>query len=461
MSFIIPTLCCIVLFAHMVVWFRPKLSSLTPIPWVFCLVICTLPSWPEAAIGHEAVYEAIYYGGLWFPESTLAYPAMQLWWYVWGMILWHHPWGLIFVPILTSTLIIVLFIRILDLQKIAGKWLYCCVALLLIHPEWASWMGKIHNIMPPLFMAMCAQRLILSPYRNYMAPIALSLAICMRVEFILLLPFFLFQIPWKESWKPLLIGAFIFGFAIPPLLTEIPGEEEHWLSFQINLPILSYWYPALWIILPLLLMTRDKISWAIAVYIIFIQLICSTFNDFGPRHIVMFCPIIIWILMRRQSILILCLFFVPLLWERWQHEKIFAITEEDFSNYIEDTYPNLPRLSLEQTRTEQCAWIVEEEPFAEEKIRSHFNLYNPQEEYQLRQQYGCIHWCETFEDYRWSSLSIRDRSIRIKSLFATEAVAIVQEKDHSCIVRLIKQRQRAQLHPSISDQTKKENKAIP
>ena len=264
----------------------------------------------------------------------------------------------------------------------------------------------------------------------------------MRIEYILLVPFFMTQVTRRESVQALLVGGITCGLGLLPILTEIPGEGERLLSFFINLPILSYWTPELWIAIPLLLFGRDKKSVILGIYIFTLHLIFCTFNDYGTRHTLFVMPIIIWGLCAQKSILSISIFSLVIMWGRFERHFIHEASEEDFGQYIEQTYPSLPRLTIEQAKSDACAWIAEEEPFQSNPVRSHFNLYSPEEEQLLRKEYGCIHWCSTKEDWRWSPLAVRERAIRLRSLYSIEAISIVVHNDSRCILYDIRTRQR-------------------
>jgi hypothetical protein len=441
MSFAIPMIAYICLLLYTLMYIRPRTQSLMVFPWMIIAVLITLPTWSPTPIGHEAIYASIYNGEDWEQGSTLAYPAMQLWSAFWGFLLYQQKWGIILSSVLVAALSLALFFHILRKKDIPQIYAIIGVLCLLIHPEFSSWMGHMHNIIVPLFFAIWAQWILLSDHKRgmFFAPITISVAIMMRLEFIILIPFFAIQVPRSQLWKSMLVGGVLCGLSIPPLLHEIPGEGERLLSFLINLPILDFWTPTLWVLLPLLLFTKNKKSIAVGVFVLLIHLCSSTFNDYGPRHLTPTIPIIIWVLCDRKTAIPITIAILFILWGRWERTLIYEASEEDFTRYIEEKHPQLPRLSLSQARTEQCAWIVEEAAFVDDNtpIRSHFNLYQKEEAQALQKEHKCIHWCLTKEDWRWSTLSVQARAVRLRSLYATEPVAIIQEQESSCILHRV------------------------
>ena len=90
-------------------------------------------------------------------------------------------------------------------------------------------------------------------------------------------------------------------------------------------------------------------------------------------------------------------------------------------------------MSLQAAKSEGCAWIIENEPFATDIARSHFNLYSLSEYQSYLEEYGCVDWCMGLEDWRWTSLGVRDRAIRVKHLYKLEKKAIVEHAGSSCL----------------------------
>lgn len=443
-AFAIPALLMALLLAHGLFLFRPSKKSIMHTPWFVIACVLMLPSFDSSFIGHESSYFELYQGGDWMVGNTLTYPSMQLWWKVWGWLVRHSQWGIPAVLLLTAASCLHIFFLILLRVTESTRLSILGSTLLLLHPDFASWMGHMYNIIPPLLCALYAQLLVQKQNKRELlfGVLALSLSILMRIEYILLIPFFLVQVSHKEKIQTTVLGGIVCGLGLLPILSEVPGEGERILSFFINLPILSYWTPALWVTIPLLILGRDKRSITIGVYILILHLIFCTFNDYGTRHILFVMPIIIWAICSQKSIFTIGLFSLAIVWGRVERHVMYEASEEDFAEYIEQTYPNLPRLTIAQAKTEGCAWIVEEEPFLSDPVRSHFNLYSPQEEQQLRKEYGCIQWCSTKEDWRWSPLAVQERAIRLHSLYAMEAVSIVAHNGSQCIVHKVGTRRR-------------------
>ena len=207
------------------------------------------------------------------------------------------------------------------------------------------------------------------------------------------------------------------------------------LSLSINYNLFSLQTPPIWVFLLMVLLDLRKDNILIGAFFLYAHLIMATFNDFGARHLLPIAPLTIWFISQHKNKNIL-LSLILLLWgyEHLQFRNHYNASHENFADYIEKKFPQLPRLTLAQAQTENCAWIAEESPFGSQPERSHFNLYHPQEVRTLHKEYGCIYWCAALEDWRWSSLSVRDRAKRIQHIYPSSAVAIVQEKGAQCIL---------------------------
>lgn len=436
MIFIAPSIAMALVLTYLLKEVRLSTENIPILPWIGICTIIQIPNGMSEAIGHETIYTNIFYGASWENGSTLAYPAMQIWSLVWGFLCAHQEWGLFFTAICTTSTSAIVFLSCLMSVGISKTRAYWGCALFLIHPDISSWIGHHHNIIPPLLFALIAQWILLKSNRFslYASALSLSIAIMMRLEFVLLLPFFLAQVSYREWWKPLVIGFLFCGAGILPLLSEAPGKGERMLSLIINLPMLSFWSPSLWMLFLLVLFSHNKKNLWVLGYCLVVHALCSTFNDYGPRHLIALVPILIWACAQSKHIYTLVIFSGLLLWGRWEREIIYEADDAAFLRYINTEFGDIPHRSLADVRRQTCAWIVEEAPFAEEQIRSHFNLYDPAEEQALRNKYGCIHWCRTKEDWRWTSLSVAPRSQRILSLYQTKPIAIVTEKQSSCIV---------------------------
>lgn len=444
MAFILPALLFGTLVVHGVLLHRPTKENLLLTPWFVIACILCIPQWTSSLVGHESVYLDLYHGAPWVEGNTLSYPSMQLWWKLWGKALSHSDWGIQAISLLSASLCVQLFALILFRTTQSKEWSVLGGFALLLHPDFSSWMGHIYNIIPPLLFSLYAQLLVQKNTSKdiTIGSISLSLAILMRLEFFLVVPFFLLQVSGKKQRLALIIGALLCGLGLYPILNEIPGEGERLLSFFINLPMAEYWTPNLWILISLLCVTTHKKSLATGIYILGLHLVFCTFNDYGTRHVLFAMPIIIWILCARRAIIAMSILFLGIIWGRIERQEIYEASQEDFAQHIESHFPNLPRLTVQQAKADGCAWIVEEEPFIGTPVRSHFNLYNPKEEAKIRNEYGCIHWCSTLEEWRWSALGVRERAIRLHSLYVTKPIHIIVEKDSQCILYDIRSRTR-------------------
>ena len=67
-------------------------------------------------------------------------------------------------------------------------------------------------------------------------------------------------------------------------------------------------------------------------------------------------------------------------------------------------------------------------------ILSHFNLLAPDEVQEYVERYGCIQWCQTYQDWRWTELDIRDRASRLKHLHLWKVDGWFRRDDNACLV---------------------------
>jgi hypothetical protein len=444
MAFIVPTLLFLTLILHGLFFYRPSKENLFLTPWFVIASILSLPKWKSNIIGHEATFLDVYNGAPWMEGNTLSYPSMQIWWKIWGYVFTHSSWGVQVVCILCASLCIQLFALLLFRTVQSKKLSIWGASLLLLHPDFASWMGHMYNVIPPLFFSLYAQILLQkkAPTSTLLASVSLSLAVLMRLDFLLLTPFFIVQTSGTERIKATTLGALLCGLGLFPILAEVPGEGERMLSFFINLPILEYWTPTLWLLLPILFLSYNKISTYTGLYILALHLVFSTFNDYGSRHVLFAVPIIIWALTTSRTRFGLAILSISILWGRVERQIIYEASEESFLQYIETHHPSLPRLTLQQAKSDGCAWIAEEEPFLSTPPRSHFNLYDPAEASAMRSKFGCIQWCSTKEDWRWSALGVRERAQRLHSLYVMEPISVVAHKNSRCILYDVRTRTR-------------------
>ena len=114
------------------------------------------------------------------------------------------------------------------------------------------------------------------------------------------------------------------------------------------------------------------------------------------------------------------------------HQRYYA-SEEEYAEFLQITYPELPTVDLSTARKKGCAWIAEADSVAENPPKSHFNLLQPMEVQGYFDESGCVHWCSDHEDWRWTSLSVRDRNIRLHHLYVFEPVAIVKVDGYRCL----------------------------
>ena len=163
----------------------------------------------------------------------------------------------------------------------------------------------------------------------------------------------------------------------------------------------------------------------------------ATFDDYASRHtliaVLSFAIFVAPLLdntFGRLLCTLLCfvhIFYVFDFRNRWYAEP------ERFNQFLTEKYPMLPTNSIEEARTMGCAWISEEDGFAADPVRSHFNLLDPTEFEAMMLEHSCVDWCLSVQDWRWSSLGVADRTYRIKAMYSLTPKAIVQVGDQSCL----------------------------
>ena len=101
-------------------------------------------------------------------------------------------------------------------------------------------------------------------------------------------------------------------------------------------------------------------------------------------------------------------------------ERYWAETEVWLKNR---SFEGAPRIDLEQKARAGCLFITDNEMlWARGQARSHANLVDRAEAHGHWERYGsCILWLRDLEDWRWTSLSVRDRTLRLEHLWAWEA----------------------------------------
>ena len=94
----------------------------------------------------------------------------------------------------------------------------------------------------------------------------------------------------------------------------------------------------------------------------------------------------------------------------------------------------------EKNQSDLRNYFVEEYPFSQhnsQSEKSHFNLLDPVEVHRLMNQFGCIDWCRTLEDWRWTELDVRDRASRLRHLYSWSQKTVVDINGLECEVNRI------------------------
>ena len=414
-----------------------QLRDFYPLPLIAGLIYLILPrheTWES--FGHEGGYVSIFEGAELQTGSTLLYPSMQLLWKTLGLLsLGYTPIIPVF-ALVCSALCVVLLQKMIY-EETDNHFLSLAAFLLILNTEFLGWSIRAYNIIYPLLCILLAQFILVRRSKELLsASGAVVLAILLRLEYIIFLPFFLYQLrhySLREQLVSLGVSGALLSVGLYPLMDNLPGSGDWWLSLGINLLLFEYLSPPIWLIV--IAFATSKKHRLMGIFLGVVHAALATFNDFGARHLLPIAPLILWFCAQHKQAIWLLL-SVSVFWG-YQYigfRTIYHAEHETYLQDIEKRFPQLPRLSLEQARSEGCAWIAEEYPFAAQPERSHFNLYQPEEVRSLKQEHACIHWCSGLEDWRWSPLSVRDRAIRLHHLHRTQAVAVVQSIQNTCLL---------------------------
>jgi hypothetical protein len=396
--------------------------------------------------GHEAEYIR-YFLLEKFPNEgdTSCYPAMQIIWYFLGWLCSSFPMAPIWVAscLGSASLILIWYSlsQVFNLKK--ERWLLL-FWLVTIPLHW-GWSLSAYNVIFPFFFVTLAFSSLISKRSTFEVAAYLAIVVAMRIEFIVVcIPFYYWY--WQDkqrNWYTILL--FILpGLSLLGMLQSIiPGEGERLLAFSINWNLLGYHSPyhLLW---PALIVggligfkTHRHFIFGAVILIVVNHLVMATFDDYASRHtlvtVLSFAILVTPLLSSKLGtglMLLLCtvhLYYCNDLRMRWYAEP------EEFNRIIKEEYPMLPIINIQEAREDQCAWIVEEDVFAAEPVRSHFNLLDPMEVESMFMEHSCIDWCLTVQDWRWSSLGVQDRAYRIKAMYLLEEKAIVKAGDQSCL----------------------------
>jgi hypothetical protein len=414
-------------------------------------------------LGHEAEYLRYFTGEYALgPGDTLRYPGMQLWWWAWGMLLPGNEALPLLIGIGTGALASVLFAcwlaRTLPMPVplLASLWL-------LSHPLVIAWSSSAYNLVYPFALGIAglfaADRSTCRPGRNWplLSVFSLALAVGMRADSLLFLPLCVFVVcaaggsprARVQQWLlPIAVLACTLGMTLLPLISSIPGGGERLESLRLNIWMWDYYAPysslpgVLLLGLAAILSFRamPKRTGALLAAVLLNHLIMSSFNDFGSRHTFVAIAGMGGMLAFASKSL------GRWIWPLWilsvalnasgaieLRERYYADAEGMAATLGEEPWASLPRVSLASAQSEGCAWVSEADPVAADPVRSHFNLLSEEEELQLRRKYGCIDWCWDLEDWRWTSLAVRDRALRLSRIYELHPAAVIEQGGYTCV----------------------------
>jgi len=413
------------------------------IPFIVVLRYLYLPWSEQPIVGHSAQYLDVFNGQAPNMGDSTFYPSLQVVWWLIGKIsvgsipaqIWSAVAGALSIVWLCT-----------EDKKI--YWLPCL--WLMILPEHLFWSNSIYNVTFPFVMLVLALRFARLEKWGWLS-CAMALSVAWRLETILFWGMLLYYVPfWK--WKVLTKST--AGTLVTVVLLSsmnIPGEGEYWESIGHNWWIWSYYlsYVPL-VILGLFLVRKSSVGlvgWCV-LWLLFHHAVFSTFNDFSSRHLLCVSIVLIHMFGRSSKeessentsqwmyVFVWCVAIGFNFIQLWQGDASIRSSDDDFAFYVESH--DVPVLTIEQAQNRGCAWIVEMEPFSwhsTQPTRSHFNLLNPTEVQYLFEEYGCVDWCYTIQDWSWSELGIRDRAIRLEKLHQWDVHAQVHMAGASCLLK--------------------------
>ena len=322
-------------------------------------------------VGHEARYLRFFAGEIPQMGDTRLYPSLML------LVALVFSLSIITQPLIISCLFgsVLWFYSRNSIQAVSASSMALSFVMGSIPLIW-GWSLSIYNIIIPFFFVILSIW-----YLVFNRPIltvlgAFGLAVFMRIELIIALPFLLGWIWTKKDWGWHFIASVIPVISMLSMFGgEIPGEGERWLSIQNNWFLWEYYRPFYWF-LPLLVWrivqknSWNSYLWGGLVFLVINHIVMSSFNDFSSRHLLVslipaaFCSRTI---SSKEFFWGIFLLQVGSWLYFWQ---TFYADDEDFQQFKEE-YSDLPHYSLEQTRQRGCAWVVEMEPFtveAEQRI---------------------------------------------------------------------------------------------
>lgn len=402
--------------------------------------------------GHEAEYLDLWMGRRALSQGgTMLYPAMQ-WLYAGLGRVVRHESGPLVVSLLAS-LVSIAALEGLVRRLVSQPAALVAAGAMALWSNHIFWSSSAYNVILPhafslvaLWSLACWIRGAPSWASGLVAGGCAALAVATRLESILVAPLGLALVALYRprgvlNALPGLLGGVVLGaFAAWYVLLpgQPPGAGQRALAFSMNAGLLDYFAPfdrplaqALLLVAAVLsIRAVPRFAGAVALFAVGTHLASSTFDDYGFRH-----------LLGAQAALAVLLGGLTRL-PRWPAVGAVLVTgglllvdtldlrdryyasEESFAASLPS---DLPVWSLDQLG--ECTLICEDQRVvAEGEQLSHFNLLEPEEVARLRGQ-GCIQWLVGVQDHRWSSRAVRDRALRLQSLYALESRAVVKDPD--------------------------------
>lgn len=397
-------------------------------------------------VGHEAEYLPFFQGQLPRLGDTSLYPSMQIWWWSWSFLepICQNP---LVVSALCGSFSVVLLSMVLEKLFQAPR--LRAILWLGTTPLVLGWSLSIYNVIVPFFFVVLSLWYLVFRKSELLVFASFALAVSMRIELIVGLPFLLIW-SWmcnRKSWW-LLLSILPIISMLSMLGQEIPGEGERILALQNNWFLWEYYEPWYWFFPLLVWRLAHQKTWDIYLggslfFLILNHFLMSSFNDFSSRHLLISLIPVSFMLAEFLKTELFWIFFIVQAYTLVSYGSIFYADQHDFQIFLKEEYSDLSNYSLAEARSRGCAWVVELEPFVsedEERILSHFNLLSFREREGLRKQYSCIDWCFTEQDWQWSSLGVRDRAIRLERLFELKEIGIVQVKDLQCLLYSVREK---------------------
>jgi len=362
---------------------RPALALI-----VLALVVRlgVVPTWSRLSFdGHEQLYLQAFQGQS-IPGSTQAYPLLTGLYQGLGWITQEPGVLLCFSALAGAAAVLGAAVWIGRwVNPVAGIWTGVLVALL---PEHAAWSTSAYNVILPQALVVWAFAL-----GGRRAMLLIALAVSMRLELMVMTA--------PLGWPALggLAGP-IWGLQLPEV--SPPGE-----ALQMNLTMVRYLGPS--ILFLGLLALRERRCWRLFGVVVWVHLVGATFDDYGARHALLgstaLCGLVAATRDRWRGLIPVlgvlgCVFGLIQLRPAWHG------TEETVGADLEalaDTLGPLPS---------HCTTVTEEPPLASEQAMPSHQAF-----LQGDVRSRCVVWGEEFWHRQWSSRGLRDRALRMQTLY--------------------------------------------